>query len=169
MARGFDEDAPDEAAWATWKLEAYGGRARHLGLPTLLVNNLGPAALAAPCVGGAMAFSPKGELIGHLPIQTEGVLSVDLGTPGRSRDPLRRSLTAVTTDLGWDRPTAVRRSRCRTVRPGGSRRRTQHLLEQADELRRREDDQEVSPSASVDGEGCVRRRANENEGAGVSR
>lgn len=83
MARGFDEDAPDEAAWATSEVEAYAERAAHLGLAMLLVNHLGPAALAGPSVGGAMAFSPRGELVGRLPIRTEGALAVDLWTPGR--------------------------------------------------------------------------------------
>lgn len=78
MARGFDDDAPDEVAWATSEVEAYAERAAHLGLAVLLINHLGPAALAGPSVGGAMAFSPRGELVGRLPIRTAGALAVDL-------------------------------------------------------------------------------------------
>lgn len=89
MARGFDEDAPDEVAWAISEVEAYAERAAHLGLAVLLVNHLGPAALAGSSVGGAMAFSPRGELVGRLPIRTEGALAVDVRAgAGDSAGPL---------------------------------------------------------------------------------
>ncbi|HEV2069180.1 MAG TPA: carbon-nitrogen hydrolase family protein [Acidimicrobiales bacterium] len=48
MARGFDEDAPDEVAWATSEVEAYAERAAHLGLAVLLVKTPGAGSPRRP-------------------------------------------------------------------------------------------------------------------------
>jgi len=71
FARGFDEDAPDGAAWQT-EPEAYAATLADVAPVTLAVNSLGLG-----MVGGAFAVE-RGRVTARWPTETSGLLLYDL-------------------------------------------------------------------------------------------
>ena len=84
MARGFDADVTDDDQWQSQEQAVYARQLQKTGAAGLVVNQLGghdgPDATAG--FGGALAVAADGTLRAAWPLNTEGLLLVDVpGTP----------------------------------------------------------------------------------------
>lgn len=80
MSRNYGDNSYDQSRWDREDKAEYAARAKYLGSPVIMVNQLGGTvgSETGDCFGGAMAVSRDARIVAELPIGRPGMLLVDL-------------------------------------------------------------------------------------------